>query len=87
MRAAENSASAPLNLDEARGVVRAVAPVVLAEFETALAKFDLDERKIGSEAAIDPSAGGNPIAVNAAQLEHIFRAAVAGKIDAVISAT
>jgi len=43
-------------LDEARGVVRAVAPVVLAEFETALAKFDLDERKIGSEAAIEYAA-------------------------------
>ena len=41
---------------------------------------------IGSEAAIDPSASGNPITVNAAQLEHIFRAAVAGKIDAVVSA-
>jgi alcohol dehydrogenase class IV len=42
---------------------------------------------IGSEAAIDPSAGGNPIPVSAAQLEHIFRAAVAGNIGAVISAT
>ena len=41
---------------------------------------------IGREAAIDPSAGGNPIPVNAAQLEHIFRAAVQGKLDAVISA-
>jgi alcohol dehydrogenase class IV len=41
---------------------------------------------IGSEAAIDPSAGGNPIKVDATQLEHIFRAAVAGKIDAVVSA-
>jgi alcohol dehydrogenase class IV len=41
---------------------------------------------IGSEAAIDPSAGGNPIKVNAAQLEHIFRAAVEGKIDAVVAA-
>jgi alcohol dehydrogenase class IV len=41
---------------------------------------------IGSEAAIDPSAGGNPIPVDAAQLEHIFRAAVAGKIDDVVSA-
>jgi alcohol dehydrogenase class IV len=41
---------------------------------------------IGREAAIDPSAGGNPIPVNAAQLEHIFRAAVAGQIDAVIGA-
>ncbi|HME38578.1 MAG TPA: iron-containing alcohol dehydrogenase [Steroidobacteraceae bacterium] len=38
---------------------------------------------IGREAAIDPSAGGNPIPVDAAQLEHIFRAAVAGRLDAV----
>jgi alcohol dehydrogenase len=41
---------------------------------------------IGSEAALDPSAGGNPIPVNAAQLEHIFRAAVAGQLEAVESA-
>jgi alcohol dehydrogenase class IV len=41
---------------------------------------------IGREAAIDPSAGGNPIPVNAAQLEHIFRAAVAGQLEAVESA-
>jgi len=41
---------------------------------------------IGREAAIDPSAGGNPIPVNAAQLEHIFRAAVDGDIGAVVSA-
>jgi len=41
---------------------------------------------IGSEAAIDPSAGGNPVPVNAAQLEHIFRAAVEGKLEAVIGA-
>ena len=38
---------------------------------------------IGREAAIDPSAGGNPIPVDAATLERIFRAAVAGDIDAV----
>jgi alcohol dehydrogenase class IV len=38
---------------------------------------------IGREAAIDPSAGGNPIPVNAAQLEHIFRAAVDGSLGAV----
>ena len=37
---------------------------------------------IGSEAAVDPSAGGNPIPVNAAQLERIFRAAVEGKLEA-----
>jgi alcohol dehydrogenase class IV len=35
---------------------------------------------IGSEAAIDPSAGGNPIPVDAAALEKIFRAAVAGRL-------
>jgi alcohol dehydrogenase class IV len=41
---------------------------------------------IGREAAIDPSAGGNPIPIDAAQLEHIFRAAVDGRLDAVESA-
>jgi alcohol dehydrogenase class IV len=41
---------------------------------------------IGREAAIDPSASGNPIPVDAAQLEHIFRAAVAGKLGAVDAA-
>jgi alcohol dehydrogenase class IV len=35
---------------------------------------------IGSEAAIDPSAGGNPVPVDAAALEKIFRAAVAGRL-------
>jgi alcohol dehydrogenase class IV len=38
---------------------------------------------IGSEAAIDPSAGGNPIPVSAAHLEQIFRAAVEGKLAAI----
>jgi alcohol dehydrogenase class IV len=38
---------------------------------------------IGKEAAIDPSAGGNPIPVDAAQLERIFRAAVDGRLEAV----
>ncbi len=38
---------------------------------------------IGREAAIDPSAGGNPIPVDAAQLERIFRAAVDGRLSAV----
>jgi alcohol dehydrogenase class IV len=41
---------------------------------------------VGREAAIDPSAGGNPIPVDAAQLERIFRAAVEGKLTAVGSA-
>jgi alcohol dehydrogenase class IV len=38
---------------------------------------------IGREAAIDPSAGGNPIPVDAAQLERIFRAAVEGRLEVV----
>jgi alcohol dehydrogenase class IV len=38
---------------------------------------------IGREAAIDPSAGGNPITLDAAILERIFRAAVAGELEAV----
>jgi alcohol dehydrogenase class IV len=37
---------------------------------------------IGREAAIDPSAGGNPIPLDAAQLERIFRAAVDGNLAA-----
>jgi alcohol dehydrogenase class IV len=41
---------------------------------------------IGREAAIDPSAGGNPIPVDAATLEHIFRAAVDGRLGAVVRA-
>jgi alcohol dehydrogenase class IV len=41
---------------------------------------------IGREAAIDPSAAGNPVPVDAAQLEYIFRAAVAGTLEAVDSA-
>jgi alcohol dehydrogenase class IV len=35
---------------------------------------------IGAEAAIDPSASGNPIPVSAADLERIFRAAVLGQL-------
>jgi alcohol dehydrogenase class IV len=41
---------------------------------------------IGREAAIDPSASGNPIPVDAATLERIFRAAVGGDLDTVVSA-
>jgi alcohol dehydrogenase class IV len=40
---------------------------------------------IGREAAIDPSASGNPIPVDARNLEHIFRAAVEGRLGAVVS--
>ncbi len=42
---------------------------------------------IGHEASIDPSAGGNPIPVSAAQFEHIFRAAVHGKLEAIETRT
>jgi alcohol dehydrogenase class IV len=38
---------------------------------------------IGREAAIDPSAGGNPIPLDAVILESIFRSAVAGGLDSV----
>ena len=37
---------------------------------------------IGQEAAIDPSAGGNPIPVEASHLERIFRASVSGDLAA-----
>ena len=56
MSVGENSASAPINLEQARVIVRAVAPIVLSEFETALAEFDLDQRTIGCEAAIEYAA-------------------------------
>jgi alcohol dehydrogenase class IV len=41
-----------------------------------------DAAVIGAEAAIDPSASGNPIPVTAADLERIFRAAVLGRLAA-----
>ena len=37
---------------------------------------------IGAEAAIDPSAAGNPVPVSAADLERIFRASVSGQLPA-----
>ena len=37
--------------------------------------------EIGREAAIDPSAGGNPIPVDAATLERIFRSAAKGDLS------
>jgi alcohol dehydrogenase class IV len=42
-----------------------------------------DERagEIGRFAAADPSAGGNPVPVGPPELERIFRAAVAGRLD------
>jgi alcohol dehydrogenase class IV len=50
-----------------------------------LAEIGVDLRNaavIGAEAAADPSAGGNPIPVDAATLERIFRAAVSGNLTA-----
>ena len=54
-------------------------PHSLAEIGVSTGKADI----IGREAAIDPSAGGNPITLDATILERIFRAAVAGKLGAV----
>ncbi len=55
-------------------------PHALADIGVSIDKASI----IGREAAIDPSAGGNPIPVDAGQLEHIFRAAVGGKLEAVV---
>jgi len=57
-------------------------PRSLAEIGVSADKAEM----IGREAAIDPSAGGNPIPLDAAILERIFRAAVGGKLAAVGSA-
>jgi hypothetical protein len=54
-------------------------PHSLAEIGVSTGKADI----IGREAAIDPSAGGNPITLDATILERIFRAAVDGKLGAV----
>jgi alcohol dehydrogenase class IV len=51
-----------------------------------LAEIGVDAGKasvIGEQAARDPSAGGNPTPVDAAALERIFRAAVAGDLKAI----
>ena len=77
------------------GALLAVAIVRLSHADSApiphsLAEIGVSSGKgeiIGREAAIDPSAGGNPIPVSAAQLEHIFHAAVLGKLEAVDPAT
>jgi alcohol dehydrogenase class IV len=54
-------------------------PHSLAEIGVSATKAEI----IGREAAIDPSAGGNPVPVDAAAFERIFRAAVDGKLGAV----
>jgi alcohol dehydrogenase class IV len=53
-------------------------PHSLAEIGVSADKGEI----IGREAAIDPSAGGNPITLDAVILERIFRAAVEGKLAA-----
>ena len=57
-------------------------PHSLAEIGVSADKAEI----IGREAAVDPSAGGNPIALNPAILERIFRAAVDGRLGALGSA-
>jgi len=57
-------------------------PHTLAEIGVSTDKAGI----IGQEAAIDPSAGGNPIAVDATSLERIFRSAVDGNLDALVRA-
>ena len=50
-----------------------------------LAEIGVDDRNsdvIGRESALDPSAGGNPIAIDAAGYEAIFRDAIAGRMPA-----
>ncbi|MGP0083570.1 MAG: iron-containing alcohol dehydrogenase [Steroidobacteraceae bacterium] len=54
-------------------------PHALADIGVSVDKAEI----IGREAAIDPSAGGNPIPVDAPTLERIFRAAVGGRLEAV----
>jgi alcohol dehydrogenase class IV len=49
-----------------------------------LAEIGVDLRNpevIGREAAVDPSAGGNPIPIDAATFERIFRSAVSGDLS------
>jgi alcohol dehydrogenase class IV len=54
-------------------------PHSLAEIGVSIDKSEI----IGREAELDPSAGGNPLPIKAAQLEHIFRAAVTGRLEAI----
>jgi hypothetical protein len=49
-----------------------------------LAEIGVDLRNpevIGREAAVDPSAGGNPVPIDAATFERIFRSAVSGDLS------
>ncbi len=50
-----------------------------------LAAIGVDDHNadvIGRESALDPSAGGNPISIDAAGYEFIFRSAIAGELPA-----
>ncbi|MEP6546852.1 MAG: iron-containing alcohol dehydrogenase [Gammaproteobacteria bacterium] len=66
--------SSVLKMREALGIPHSLSEIGVSVDNAAV---------IGREAAIDPSAGGNPISVDAAQLEKIFRAAVGGHLGAV----
>jgi alcohol dehydrogenase class IV len=53
------------------------------EIPHTLAEIGVDDRNaaiIGRESALDPSAGGNPITIDAAGYEALFRAAIVGKL-------
>jgi alcohol dehydrogenase class IV len=63
-----------LEMRRALGIPHSLADIGVSADQAAI---------IGREAAIDPSAGGNPIPVDAVQLEGIFRAAVQGRLGAV----
>jgi alcohol dehydrogenase class IV len=52
-------------------------PHTLAELGVTIKNSDV----IGKEAALDPSCGGNPIPIDAATLERIFRSAVKGDLS------
>jgi alcohol dehydrogenase class IV len=62
-----------LELRRALGIPHALAAIGVSADQAPL---------IGREAAADPSAGGNPVALDAAVLERIFRASVAGDLAA-----
>ena len=68
----------PITAQRRAGVpVSFVEPSLLGDIGVTLR----NPEEIGREAAIDPSAGGNPIPVDAATLERIFRSAVKGDLS------
>ena len=71
-------------LGEAIAMPVMVAPTAFHRLAHSLGEIGVTLRnpeEIGREAAIDPSAGGNPIPVDAFTLERIFRSAVKGDLS------